>query len=305
MIRFIIRGLIQAVFVLLGVSVVVFLLLHLTGDPAALMLPPDAPKSQLIQLRHTMGLDRPIWVQYLHFIGGVVRGDFGRSLISNESALGIVFQRLPATIELAIFALLFALVVAFPLGTLAAIRRGTWIDRLAMIVTLIGQAIPVFWLGIMLILLFAVTWRIFPPGGYATWGSFVLPGITLGMYSMARTARLVRSGMLEVLGEDYIRTARAKGLASRAIISRHAMKNALIPIITVIGLDLATLLGGAVITETIFSWPGIGRLAITSIGYRDYPVVQAVVFVTAAGYVLLNLAVDVLYAYLDPRIHYS
>jgi len=305
MTRYIVRGLVQAVFVLLGVSLVVFLLLHLTGDPAALMLPPDAPRSQLVELRHTMGLDQPLPAQYLHFLAGLSHGDFGTSLTYNEPALSLVLERLPATIELTIVAMIFALVVAFPLGTFAALRRGTALDRGAMALTLLGQAVPVFWLGIMLILLFAVTWHVFPAGGFSTWGALVLPAFTLGLYSMARTARLVRSGMLEVLNEDYMRTARAKGLPDRLVIVRHALKNALIPVITVIGLDLATLLGGAVITETIFSWPGIGRLAIEAIGHRDYPVVQAVVFITAAGYVLINLGVDILYGYLDPRIHFG
>jgi peptide/nickel transport system permease protein len=209
---------------------------------------------------------------------------------------------MPATIELASAALLFALAIAFPAGIVAAMRRNTWVDTLSMSVALFGQSVPVFWLGLMLILLFAVNLQWLPTGGRGGLDNLILPTITLGLFSMARTARLVRSGMIEVLGQDFIRTARAKGLRERDIVRRHALRSMLIPIITVIGLDLATLLGGAVITETIFSWPGIGRLVVDSIRSRDYPVVQAAVFVVATLYVVINLLVDISYAYLNPTV---
>jgi peptide/nickel transport system permease protein len=281
---------------------VVFALLFLTGDPAALMLPVDATPQQAAQFRHQLGLDDPLPVQYGRFLGGVARGNFGESLRSREPALPLVIDRLPATMQLAVTALVLSVIVALPLGILAAVKHGSWVDRAAMSFALFGQSVPVFWLGIMLILLLAVQLRWFPSGGRSDLASLVLPAVTLGLFGTARTARLVRSGMLDVLRRDYIRTAYAKGLTNVLVLRRHALKNALIPVVTILGLDLATLLGGAVITETVFSWPGVGRLVVTSIAGRDYPVVQAAVFVVASSYILINLAVDVLYAYLDPRI---
>lgn len=302
MLAYIARRLFQSIFVLLGVSMVVFALLFLTGDPAALMLPVDATPQQAAQFRHQLGLDDPLPVQYGRFLGGVARGNFGESLRSREPALPLVIDRLPATMQLAVTALVLSVIVALPLGILAAVKHGSWVDRAAMSFALFGQSVPVFWLGIMLILLLAVQLRWFPSGGRSDLASLVLPAVTLGLFGTARTARLVRSGMLDVLRRDYIRTAYAKGLTNVLVLRRHALKNALIPVVTILGLDLATLLGGAVITETVFSWPGVGRLVVTSIAGRDYPVVQAAVFVVASSYILINLAVDVLYAYLDPRI---
>jgi peptide/nickel transport system permease protein len=302
---FIARRLIQAVLVLLGVSIFVFLLLHLSGDPAVLLLGPEARQEDIARLRTALGLDAPLYVQYWHFIGGVLRGDFGQSLRSSQPALPLVLARTPATLQLGATAMFFALSIALPVGVMSAVYRNTPIDYLGRTMALLGQGIPVFWLGIMLILVVSVQMRLLPPEGRDDLSSVILPAITLGAYQMARTMRLVRSGMLEVLGQDYIRTARAKGLPERLVIRGHAIKNMLIPVVTVIGLDLGTLLGGAVITETIFAWPGIGRLAIQAISTRDYPVVQAVVFVIASGYVLINLGVDILYGYLNPRIRYS
>ncbi|MCC7104042.1 MAG: ABC transporter permease [Chloroflexi bacterium] len=302
---FVVRRLLQAVLVLLGVSIFVFLLLRLSGDPAALLLPPDARQEDIEQLRVTLGLNDPLPVQYWRFLSGVLHGDFGQSLRSSQPALGLVLDRLPATIQLGATAMLFSLALALPIGVLSAVRRNTAIDYAARVLGLLGQGIPVFWLGIMLILVVSVNWRLLPPEGREGPESLVLPAITLGMYQLARTMRLTRSGMLEVLGQDYIRTARAKGLYEWLVVRRHAMKNMLIPIVTVIGLDLGTLIGGAVITETIFAWPGVGRLAITAINTRDYPVVQAAVFVVASSYVFINLGVDVLYGYLNPRIRLS
>ena len=290
---------------ILGVSLVTFALLYVTGDPAALLLPVDATPEDLARLRTNLGLDDPLPVQYGRFLAGAVRGDFGLSVRQSEPALNLVLERLPATLELTLAALALAVVVAVPAGIVAAGWRGTLIDQGAMLVALIGQSMPNFWLGIMLLLFFSVQLGWLPPFGRGGLDHLILPAVTLAMYSMARTARLVRSGMVDVLGQDYIRTARGKGLTEALVLRRHALRNALMPVVTVLGLDLAHLLGGAVIVEFIFAWPGIGRLAVTSIGARDYPVVQATVFLVAVGYTVVNFLVDVLYAYLNPRVRFS
>lgn len=300
--RFVARRLIQSLFVLFGVSLFVFGLLQLSGDPVSLLLPPDATPEDRERLERQLGFDRPIYVQYASYMAGAMRGDFGVSLRSGQPAMGLVLERLPATLELTAAAMMLTVILAFPLGIIAAIFRGRAIDRLVMAVALLGQSVPVFFLGIVLILILGVQLGWFPVAGRGGVSHLVLPTVTLGFYSMARTARLVRSGMLEVLRSEYIITARAKGLPESVVIRRHALKNALIPIITVLGLDLATLLGGAVITETVFSWPGLGRLIIYSIETRDYPVVQAAVFLIALCYIVINFIVDVLYAYVDPRV---
>jgi peptide/nickel transport system permease protein len=300
--RFLARRLVQAVMVLLGVSLVVFLLLHLTGDPATLLLSPDASPDDLRQFRRALGFDRPLLEQYGRFMGGLVQGNFGQSLRYHQPAMRLVLERVPATVELALAALGLALVVAFPAGIFSAVRRGSFWDTLVRLGALLGQSLPTFWLGIMLILVVSVSLGWLPPGGRGGPEHLVLPAVTLAGFSMARIARLVRSGMIEVLSQDYIRTARAKGLTELLLLRRHALRNMLIPVVTVIGLDLGTLLGGAVITETIFAWPGIGQLAIAAIQFRDYPLVQAAVFLVAVGYVVVNLLVDVLYTVLNPRI---
>ncbi len=302
---FILRRLVQSIAVIFGVSIVTFLLLHMTGDPAALLLPLDATPEDHVRIRRQLGLDDPLVVQYGRFVGGALRGDFGRSVRQAEPALGLVLERLPATLELTFAAMVIAVVVAVPAGLVAAARRGSAVDQGAMFVALIGQSVPNFWLGIMLLLLFAVTLNLLPPFGRGGLEHLVLPAFTLAMYSMARTARLVRSGLIDVLGQDYVRTARAKGLTELLVLRRHALRNALLPVVTVLGLDLAHLLGGAVITETIFAWPGIGRLAVSAINARDYPVVQAAVFLVAVGYTVINFVVDVLYAYLNPRVRFG
>lgn len=304
MTAFLVRRLIQSVLVLAGVSVFIFGLLQLSGDPTGLLLAPDATAEDHDRLRKELGFDRPVYVQYLSYMRGVVQGDFGESIRSGQPALDLVLERMPATILLAVAAMALAIVIAFPAGVIAAINRGRLIDRVLMSLALFGQSIPVFFLGILMILIFGVKLGWFPVAGRGGISHLVMPMVTLALFSMARTARLVRSGMLEVMSSEYITTARAKGLRETTIVYRHGMKNALIPIITVLGLDLATLLGGAVITETIFSWPGVGRLIIFSIGARDYPVVQAAVFVIALTYIIVNLVVDVLYVYLNPRVRY-
>jgi len=316
MTRYLFRRFWQSLLVLFGISLIVFILLHLSGDPAVLMMPPDATKEDLENFRKLMGFNDPLFVswppwriisdtQYGRFLGGVVRGDFGNSFRHQQPALGLVLERMPATIQLTLAAMGIAVSVAIPVGILAAVRRNTSLDHLGMLLALLGQSMPVYWLGIMFILLFAVRLSLFPAFGSGTWHHLVLPAVTLGAFSMARIARLTRSGMLEVLGQEYIRTARAKGLRDLTVILKHALKNAAIPVITVIGLDLGTLLGGAVITETIFAWPGVGRLAVQAIANRDYPVVQAAVFLLAAIFVLINFLVDVLYSYVDPRVAYK
>jgi ABC-type dipeptide/oligopeptide/nickel transport system permease component len=296
------RRLAQALIVLLGISVVVFVILHLTGDPTVLMLPPDVTAEEVARFRKAMGFDDPLPVQYWRFLRGVLRGNFGNSLRHDEPALGLVFERMPATLELTAVALGVALLLAIPAGIVSAVFRNTALDYVSTVVALIGQAMPTFWLGIMLILVFAVGLQVLPSSGRGGLANLILPALTLGLFTTARTMRLTRSALLEVLGQDYVRTARAKGVAERGVVWKHALRNASIPVITIVGLELGTLLGGAVITETIFAWPGVGRLSVQAIYNRDYPLVQASVFVLASTFVLVNLAVDLLYTYLDPRI---
>src|SRR5262245_18404446 len=269
------------------------------------MVGPDATAEQIADLRRQMGFDRPWPVQYLDFMGKAVRGDFGVSIRNRQPAFELVMERLPATLQLAATALTVALLVALPVGILSATHHHTAYDSIAMLFALIGQSIPVFWLGLMLILFFGVYLRWLPISGYGEPQQLVLPALTLATYSMARNARLVRSSMLEVLGLDFVRTAHAKGLPSLAVNVRHALKNALLPVITVIGLEFGFLLGGAIVVEVIFAWPGVGRLMLNAIQGKDYPVVEAAVITLALVFVGLNLLVDLAYAYLDPRIRLS
>jgi len=294
----------QSGLVLLGVSFVVFLILHLTGDPALLLLPPDASAEDIAKFRKAMGFDDPWPVQYLRFLKGAVRGDFGESVRHGEPAMSLVLERLPATFELAGAGLLIALCLAIPAGIVSAVRRNTAVDYVSTVVALLGQAMPTFWLGIMLILVFSVRLSWLPSSGRGDIEHLILPSITLGLFTTARITRLTRSGMLEVLGQDYIRTARAKGVSEPPVVWKHALKNASIPIVTIVGIELGTLLGGSVITETIFAWPGVGRLSVQAIFNRDYPVVQAAVFLLASTFVIVNFLVDIVYTYLDPRIRF-
>ncbi|MBA2450782.1 MAG: ABC transporter permease [Chloroflexi bacterium] len=305
MLRYTFRKLLHTAFVALGVVTLAFAALRLSGDPAATMLPGDASVDQLEALRRELGLDRPIYVQYLQFLGGALRGDFGTSFRHQQPALGLVLERLPATMELAFAALLLATVVALPLGILAAIRHGRLIDALAMGFAVVGQSTPTFWMGIMLILVVSVELGVLPTSGRGGWEYLILPAVTLGTQFAALLARLTRTSMLEVLGQDFLRTARAKGLRERTVVFGHALKNAGVPVITLAGLQFGTLLGGAVVTETVFAWPGVGRLAVQSIFVRDYPVVQAAVFVLALSFVTINLLVDLAYGQLDPRIRHA
>ncbi len=296
------RRLLQSLLVLFGVSFVVFFILHLTGDPALVLLPPDASAEDVQRFREAMGFNDPFIVQYGRFLSGALRGDFGQSVRHGEPAFDLVVERMPATFELAGAALGVALVLAIPAGIISAVRRNTMLDYVSTVVALLGQSMPTFWLGIMLILVFSVQFNLLPSSGRGGLAHLILPAITLGLFTTARITRLTRSGMLEALNQDYIRTARAKGVGGPPVIWKHALKNAAIPIVTIVGIELGTLLGGSVITETIFAWPGVGRLSVQAIYNRDYRVVQAAVFLLSTTFVLVNLVVDMLYTYLDPRI---
>ena len=283
------------------VSTVVFVVMRLSGDPVPLLLPPDAPIAEMNRVRHDLGLDRPLPVQYAVFLGNVLHGDFGRSIHFRQPAMNVALSYLPATFELGLAAFLIAVVVALPVGVFSAMRRNSPLDHAAMGVALVGQSAPTFFLGILFILVFALRFDLFPTGGRGDWRHLVLPAMTLGAFAMASIARITRSAVLEVQRADYIRTARAKGVAEFVVIAKHILKNAALPILTITGLQFGTLLGGAVVTETVFSWPGMGRLAIQSIYNRDYPVVQSTVFIAAVLFVVINLALDMMYGVLDPR----
>jgi peptide/nickel transport system permease protein len=331
---YLLRRLLLTIPILLGVSMLVFFMLHSAGgDPATLMLGSRADPDAIAELRAELGLDRPLWVQYVDFLSGAVRGDFGRSYRSNSPVVAEIAARFPATIELAVAAMGIAVVVGVAVGTVAAVRRHTVFDYLSSAGVLLGISIPTFWLGIILIIVFGLWLRWLPisgrvdprlgadpsvpfltvtsllQGNWAVAGDafrhLILPALTLAAWPAAIVARMTRASLLESLGQDYARTARGKGLPERLIVVRHAARNALLPVLTVVGLEFGTLLGGAVVTETIFAWPGLGQLTVAAIGARDYQVIQGVVVLLAAVFVVLNLMVDVLYAVLDPRIRYG
>jgi peptide/nickel transport system permease protein len=293
---------VESVVAVWGVLTIVFFALRLSGDPAVLMLPVGSTEQQVNEFRHAMGFDRPLPIQYIDFLRRAVTGDFSDSLRFQQPALPLVLERMPATGQLALTALAIAIVFGGLAGFLAATRRGSIFELFAMSGALLGQAMPSFWLGIMLILVFGVVLHWFPTSGQRGPESLVLPAVTLATYSSASIARLFRSSLLEVLGRDYVRTGWAKGLGARQVYLRHAFRNALIPVITMVGLQTGLLLGGSVITETIFSWPGAGRLIVQAIYNKDFPLVQAGVCVLAVMFVTVNFAVDALYAYTDPRI---
>lgn len=319
---------------LIGVSIIVFLLIHMIpGDPIDIMLGDRVTEESRILLEERLGLNEPLPVQYWQWLSGAIRGDFGRSIRSNQPVIEEIMERLPATVELTVVALFIAVVFGIIFGVSAARHRNTFIDQSMIGFSLLGVSIPIFWLGMMLIYFFAVVLGWLPVSGRLTMGTgivhvtglylvdsllagnmdafmdalkhLLLPAFSLATVSLALVVRITRSSMLDVLSEDYIRTARAKGVLERKVIYTHALKNALIPVVTVVGLQLAKLMGGAILTETVFSWPGIGRLLVTSISFRDYPVVQGVVFFVAVAFILINIIVDLFYAYLDPRIRYE
>ena len=295
----------QALIVLLWALTAVFFLVRLTGDPTLLYVPENSTQEEIARLRHAFGFDRPLWQQYVQFLAGAFRGDFGSSLRYNQPALPMVLDRLPNTAELALATLAIIVGVGIPVGVLAATRRNSWWDTGSMIVAMTGQSMPSYWLGIMLILLFAVRLGWLPAAGRGSLLSVVLPAVTLAAYSTARLARVVRSEMLEVLGREFVRTAESKGLRPLAVLRKHALRNALIPVVTLLGLELGFLLGGAIIVESVFAWPGVGSLVIQAVNNRDYPVVQADAFLVALIFVMANLLVDLLYAVLDPRVRYA
>lgn len=334
MFRYIIRRLISMLPTLLGVTIVVFLFIHLIpGDPATAMLRENAPAEVAERIRENLGLNKPLYEQYAIYMSKVLRGDLGRSLVTNNPVMDDLGNRLPATAELSFFAMLIAVAVGVPAGILSAVRRNSIIDTISMFFSLIGVSMPIFWLGLMAIFLFAVVLHWTPSGtrigvdvqltritnfyliDAILTGNFsalidllhhlILPALVLATVPMALLARMTRSSMLEALNQDYIRTAHAKGLRARVVVMRHALKNALLPVVTVVGLQVGTLLSGAILTETIFGWPGIGRWVFESIQFRDYPVVQSVTLVIALVFVIVNLIVDVSYAFIDPRIHYQ
>jgi peptide/nickel transport system permease protein len=304
--RYVLRRILQSIVVLIGVSIVVFLLARLApGDPATLMLAETASPDQIAAAREHYGFNDPLYEQYWLFISRAVQGDFGDSLYYKEPALGVVMEAFPETAKLAFVAFLLAVGIALPLGVLAAIKRDTIWDFLAVGLSVLGQAAPSYWIGILLILFFSVRLQWLPSSGDYGPEYIILPAITLAALLMAVLTRLTRAGMLDVLSEDYVRTARSKGLQEQSVLVRHALRNAMIPLITVMGLQLGSLLGGTVIVEQVFAWPGVGRLAINAISARDYPVIQAVVFIVSVVFVLVNLAVDLLYGVLDPRIRHQ
>jgi peptide/nickel transport system permease protein len=300
---YIFKRLIQAVGVCLVISMISFFLLFLNTDPALLLLPPEAEMEDIAIFKEQMGLDRPIFIQYLDFLrNAIFHGDFGESFVAKIPAVNLIAQRFPATLKLAVAALIFVNLVAIPVGIIAAIRRYSVLDNISTFTALIGQAMPLYWFGIMLIIIFGVWLGWLPISGSHSLKHLILPAVTLGSWILPVNMRLVRSSMLEVLSQDYIRTARAKGVAERKVLYKHAFKNAAIPLVTVLGMQFGLLLGGAVVTETVFAWPGLGRLAVESIRMGDYPVVQAIVVVFALCVIMGNLAADLLAALIDPRI---
>lgn len=305
MIRYILKRLWHTVYVIVGISMISFFFIHLSGDPVMLMLPGDASDQEIETLREQLGFNDSLPRQYWRFAYNAVQGDLGNSLYFNAPVMDIVLERLPASLELAVAAMLVALVIAIPLGILSAVRHGTMLDMGSMLVALFGLSMPHFWLGIMLMLFFSVFLGWLPTSGRGTLAHLCMPALSLGLPLMAMFARLTRSVMLEVLNLDYIRTARAKGLKETIVICKHALKNALIPLVTVAGMQFSAILGGTVIIETVFAWPGLGRLVVQAIFRRDYPLVQGIVFVLALIFVGMNLIVDILYVYLDPQISYT
>ncbi|MBU9810092.1 ABC transporter permease [Rahnella sp. C60] len=302
MLRYILQRLGQSVLVMFGVSLLIFYSLHLTGDPAAVMMPPGSSQQEIDNFRHSMGFDRSLTWQYWHYLTGVLQGNLGESLRYSQPVTELIGQRVPATLLLAFTALLWSTAAGLLLGIISALYQNTVWDLISRLLAFSGQAVPVFWLGLLLIIAFSLNLRWLPSGGYGSASQLVMPAISLGAYYMSAIARLIRASLIDVLQQDYIRTARAKGLSRWRIVVRHGLRNALIPVITVQGMYFASLLGGALVTEIIFAWPGIGRLAVQAIQNRDFPLVQAIVLLAALVFVGINLIIDLLYVVLNPRI---
>ncbi|MEE9556822.1 MAG: ABC transporter permease [Candidatus Adiutricales bacterium] len=303
--RYILRRILQAVITVIGISILVFLLTHLSGDPVVLMAPQAASAEDLEAIRKNLGLDKPIYIQYFKYISGAIVGDFGDSLRWDMPALTLFMDRFPNTVKLSIVAMAFAMIVGLPIGILSAVKLNSWFDNVGKMFALMGQALPGFLVAILLMLFFSVILRILPTSGMGSWKHYVMPAFTMGWYTMAAITRLSRSAMLDVMDAEYIKLARIKGLSEFAVIMKHAFKNAAAPVITLTALQFVTMLGGTMIIETIFSWPGMGRLIVDAIFARDYPIVQMVVLITSTLFVFTNLFVDILYAYIDPRIRYQ
>ena len=296
------RRLIQGVISIIGASMIIFVISRLSGDPILMLLPNDAPASMIDETRRNLGLDKPLWVQYLIFAQNALVGDFGNSYRWKMPALKLILDRLPATIELALSGLLFSVAVAVPVGVMSAVHRGGWIDRIGRIFAMLGQAMPAFWVGLLLILVFAIHLNWLPAFGRGSWSQLVLPAISLGWYPVAAQTRIVRSAMLDVLDSDHIRLSRALGTPERLIIWKYALRNAAVPLLTMLGVYFAAMLGGAFVVETIFAWPGVGRTVVEAVFSRDFPVVQAGVLFTSILFVISNLLVDLSYGLVDPRI---
>jgi peptide/nickel transport system permease protein len=301
-IRYVLSRLGEALLSVWGVVTIVFFVTRLVGDPVALLLPIGASAEQMRDLTVALGLDQPLWRQYVTFLGDVLTGDFGQSYTFGRPAVDVVLERMPATIQLATAAILLGLLIGGGAGIIAALNRGTISEFAVMTLALLGQATPVFWLGIMLILVFAVELRLVPTGGYGTWLHLALPAVTLAVFVSASIARLLRSSMLDVLKEDYVRTAVSKGLMPRTVLTWHVIRNALIPVVTMVGILVGELLGGSVVTETVFGWPGVGRLIVQAIETKDFPVIQTGIALIALIYIVTNFIVDILYAVIDPRV---
>jgi peptide/nickel transport system permease protein len=292
----------QGLVSILGASVIIFVIARLSGDPVVLLVPPDSPPSVIAEIRAHYGLDKPLWQQYALFLGQALTGDFGTSYRWQMPALQLILERLPATVELALCGLLFSVAIAVPVGVLSAVNRGGWVDRIGRVFAMLGQAMPAFWVGLLLILVFAVRLGWLPAFGHGTPAHIVLPAIALGWYPVAAQTRIVRSAMLDVLDSDHVRLSRALGTPERLIVWKYALRNAAVPLLTMLGVYFAAMLGGAFVVETIFAWPGVGRTVVEAVFSRDFPVVQAGVLFTSILFVLSNLLVDVSYGLVDPRI---
>lgn len=305
MARFILSRLLQALASLFGVLTIVFFAVHVAGNPVSLLVPQNASAADIARLSHQLGLDRPLFSQYASFVVHALHGNFGYSFVQNQPSINIVLSRFPNTVELAFGALVFALTLAIPVGILSAIYRGKWVEHALTPIILVGQSMPAFWSGILLIMIFAVHWHIFPSSGQGGIRALILPSVTLGSLSLATVARMVRSSFLEHLNREYVRTVKAKGASTSRVLLRHVFRNAFLPVLTILGMETANLLGGAVITEEIFAWPGIGQLTVQAVQSLDFPVVEAVVLFASTIYILANLAVDLLYGVVDPRLRHQ
>lgn len=303
--NYLIKQLLQIVPVLFLITLIVFCLVYIVGDPVSMMLPLDAPPEQVAALRSALGVDRPLIVQYASFLGRLVKGDFGDSFRYKSPALEIVLERIPATLQLAFYSMIFATITAIPMGIWSATRKNSILDLFITGASVLGRAMPSFWLGIMLVLVLSVNFQIFPVSGRGTWVHMVLPALTLGVAIAAEMTRLIRSSMLEILQQDFIKTAKSKGIKDYLVIYKHAFTNSLIPVITIMAVQISQLVGGALVVETVFAWPGLGQLFVQAVNGRDMAIIQAAVFVVAIMVITINFLADILYSIVDPRVKYK